>query len=91
MLVCPANDVCLADAARPCVQILEGHLRVKMFGVGRIVEGIVKDSLINVSKGGVPASRVHPQVQLKMATCCWCTETAATAVDSTTRPGRNAC
>lgn len=29
-------------------QILEGHIRVKMFGVGRIVEGIVKDSLQNV-------------------------------------------
>lgn len=33
-----------------CRQILEGHLRVKMFGVGRIVEGIVKDSLINTYK-----------------------------------------
>ena len=34
--------------ALPPFQILEGHIRVKMFGVGRIVEGIVKDSLQNV-------------------------------------------
>lgn len=31
------------------VQVLEGHIRVRMFGVGRIVEGIVKESLQNVS------------------------------------------
>jgi hypothetical protein len=35
------------------VQVLEGHICVKMgFGVGRIVEGIVKDSLHNVSESG---------------------------------------
>lgn len=33
-------------------QVLEGHIRVRMFGVGRIVEGIVKESLANVSWGG---------------------------------------
>lgn len=33
-----------------CRQILEGHIRVKMFGVGRIVEGIVKESLDNTYK-----------------------------------------
>lgn len=35
-----------------CLQVLEGHIRVRMFGVGRIIEGIVKDSLQNV-RGGV--------------------------------------
>jgi hypothetical protein len=36
-------------------QVLEGHIRVRMFGVGRIVEGIVKDSLTKVRGGaGTP-------------------------------------
>lgn len=41
-------------SAAPTVwpQVLEGHIRVKMFGVGRIIEGIVKDSLHNVSERG---------------------------------------
>lgn len=39
----------LDDGAR-CRQILEGHIHVKMFGVGRIVESIVKDSLHNTYK-----------------------------------------
>lgn len=48
---------CLRSHARASSrphQILEGNLRVKMFGVGRIVEGIVKDSLTNVSARGDP-------------------------------------
>lgn len=32
------------------LQVLTGHIRVNMFGVGRIVEGIVKDSLQNTYK-----------------------------------------
>ncbi|PRW59437.1 hypothetical protein C2E21_2158 [Chlorella sorokiniana] len=39
-----------AEGGAACRQILEGHIRVKMFGVGRIVEGIVKDSLQNTYK-----------------------------------------
>ena len=31
-------------------QVLQGHIRVSMFGVGGIVEGIVKDSLKNTYK-----------------------------------------
>lgn len=61
-------------------QILEGHIRVKMFGVGRIVEGIVKDSLQNVRcVGGVAAAGVGPcgmnlSSEQSMATPC-CTFT----------------
>lgn len=33
-----------------CRQVLQGHIKVNMFGVGRIVEGIVKDSLQNTYK-----------------------------------------
>ncbi|GAB4823916.1 hypothetical protein N2152v2_010962 [Parachlorella kessleri] len=33
-----------------CRQVLQGYIRVNMFGVGRIVESIVKDSLTNTYK-----------------------------------------
>ena len=35
-----------------CRQVLEGVISVRMFGLGRIVEAVVNDSLTNVSVGG---------------------------------------
>lgn len=52
----------------PPVQILEGHIRVKMFGVGRIVEGIVKDSLQNVRCAGLAWRH---QRQMLGRLCSW--------------------
>lgn len=47
-----ARALMLYPPARMLRQVLEGHIRVRMFGVGRIVEGIVKDSLTKVRGGG---------------------------------------
>ncbi len=33
-----------------CRQTLQGHIRVSLFGVGRVVEKIVKDSLVRTYK-----------------------------------------
>jgi hypothetical protein len=55
----PSHTTCrlrLSACLPPLLQVLEGHIRVKMgFGVGRIVEGIVKDSLHNVSESETAA------------------------------------
>ena len=36
--------------ARRCRQTLEGHVNVQLLGVGRVVEGIVRDSLVSTYK-----------------------------------------
>lgn len=36
--------------AETCRQSLDGHIIVRIFGVGRVVEAIVKESLVNTYK-----------------------------------------